>query len=544
MVHHACRSIRFTSALATLAASIALGACGGGGGGASTNASNAGFGDDTKEDIGSWTTLRDYMPPQAGCRYLYSSSPPVQGRGADPLRNAEWHLTGLAAPGAGDSARGEGVRIAVVDGAIEAVHEDLFPNLVAWRNYRADTRSDTLPLPCEPAETHGTAVAGIVAARDGNGLGVAGVAPRASLATYNPLVTNTEADLVDALRRGGAITGVYNNSWGAPDSTGILTSSGRAFANAILDGIASGRGGLGSIYVFPAGNGCALDPLHCGLDDSNFDGYANARGVITACGVDADERKPWYAEPGANILVCGFSGGSRGIVTADVENRYRQDFGGTSASAPMISGVVALMLEASPSLTWRDVRLILASSARRNDAGDAGWRTNGAGLFVHPYYGFGIADAQQAVARAKTWASVGGSASLRSCEYRRAPAASLRDGKTVADAIDARSCPITAIELVEVGLWATHPSSGDLRVVLGRDDPASPPATLAHSRVCRDPEKADTPPTPCGDYQGWVFRSVRNLNETSQDQWTLSVSDELAGSEGTWDSWTLTIWGR
>lgn len=496
---------------------------------------------------------------QENCYFDYAPTRPAGGTGEDPLLARQWHLrnTGQSGGGVGEdvraiaawssSGKGEGVRLAVIDDAIETLHEDLFPNLAAFRNYRPGTPPDSHPLPCESDDTHGTAVAGIAAARDGNGVGVAGVAPRVGLAAYNALSTGSEADVADALRGDADVTGVYNNSWGSPDGTGALNPSGTTFRNAILDGIARARGGRGAVYVFPAGNGgCPPGAASCDPDDSNYDGYVNARGIVTACAVDFEGHAPVYAEPGANILVCGMSNGgtarSPGITTTDVHNGYRSDFSGTSASTPMVSGVAALVLQANPSLTWRDVRLILARTARRNDSGSAGWQPNGAGLSIHPYYGFGVVDAAAATALAHSWTSVGGSASLRSCRYARTPAAALRDGTTVPDTIAVGAdCPIRQIEFVEVGFSATHSYSGDLRVELQRSEPASPPAVLAASRTCRTDTGARRS---CGSYDNWVFGSVRNLDEPAQGKWTLAVSDAVAGDEGTWDAWSLTIWGR
>lgn len=116
---------------------------------------------------------------------------------------------------------------------------------------------------------------------------------------------------------------------------------------------------------------------------------------------------------------------------------------GTSSATPTISGVVALMLSANPDLTWRDVRDILRMSARKIDADytrrgpetssfkygaladlttneptpqigsasdifdgatrfplDLGWQTNAAGLQYSNRYGFGVPDAERAVALA------------------------------------------------------------------------------------------------------------------------------------------------
>ncbi len=109
---------------------------------------------------------------------------------------------------------------------------------------------------------------------------------------------------------------------------------------------------------------------------------------------------------------------------------------GTSSAAPTITGVVALMLSANPNLTWRDVRHILATTSKQMDPDygsrdgrnkqinlvgytftdststaltdgasatriDYGWQTNAAGYKYSNWYGFGLADATAAVAKAK-----------------------------------------------------------------------------------------------------------------------------------------------
>src|SRR5262249_54532457 len=59
-------------------------------------------------------------------------------------------------------------------------------------------------------------------------------------------------------------------------------------------------------------------------------------------------------------------------------------FNGTSASAPIVSGVIALMLEANPDLSWRDVQEILVRSARQNNPTDKSWQTNLVEVFQDP----------------------------------------------------------------------------------------------------------------------------------------------------------------
>src|SRR5206468_9160680 len=78
-------------------------------------------------------------------------------------------------------------------------------------------------------------------------------------------------------------------------------------------------------------------------------------------------------------------------------------FSGTSASAPQISGLAALILSANPALTYRDVQQILILSARHFDLTDPDLKTNGAGFRVSHNVGFGVPDAGQAVALARSW---------------------------------------------------------------------------------------------------------------------------------------------
>lgn len=115
--------------------------------------------------------------------------------------------------------------------------------------------------------------------------------------------------------------------------------------------------------------------------------------------------------------------------TKDPGCNYTGQMNGTSAATPSVSGVAALMLEANPQLTWRDVGYILAKTARKVDdtiadaasmprftatgaaAGwnlDMPWITNGAGFNFQNRYGFGLVDANEAVKLAATFATPAG----------------------------------------------------------------------------------------------------------------------------------------
>ena len=522
------------------------------------------------------------------CQLQYSPTDTPLLTGADPLLRQQWHLnndgtvTGragedLKAFAAWQTSRGEGVRVAVIDDAIEITHEDLAPNVVAGAsfNYRQSSRGSAWPLPCVADDNHGTSVAGLITARDLNGRGVAGVAPRASLVGYNALATSLDTDVSEALNRDLALNSVYNNSWGSPDD-GFLHVAEPSFIEAIERGITRGRGGKGAIYVFPSGNGGCYNPdlqstpavEPCVRENSNYDGYVNKLGVITTCAVDANGRQPFYGERGANMLVCAPSSNlppdsSNGftntrITTTAIRNQYRSDFTGTSASTPMVSGVVALMLAANPELTWRDVRLILASTARRNDFPPAGgtvpdpeWQTAFGLNFSHKY-GFGVADASAAVAAAKTWTSVGGRASLLQCgPFSRSvdqplqdplPATPAPTPQPVAAPIAVPACGIGRIEFVEIRLTATHARSGDLRIRL--ISPQGLVSELADAHICYDDAENAVN---CGAYNDYPFGSVRHLNEPvigTSNNWTLEVADMLSQDVGTFVGWSITFYGR
>ena len=512
------------------------------------------------------------------CHYQYTlPGTVVPIMGADPLFGQLWHLQNTGQDGgvAGEDIRalaawsvtkGGGVRIAVLDDGVELFHEDLSANLVAGASYdyrpaRRDGIYGIYPLPCAKDDDHGTQVTGILAARDTNATGVAGVAPRAGFVAYNVLANTTVSNIANALTRDGQNNAVYNSSWSSPDDVadgggGVLHRVDNSFALAISDGIANGRGGKGSIYMFPAGNGrCfAYSQGICQNDNSNFDGYLTQRGVNAICAVDNRGQSPWWAESGANVLVCAPSSGDRAeplgyISTTAVGNTYANNFSGTSASTPMASGVAALMVAANPNLSWRDVRIVLAKSARKNDATDPGWTTN-FGLNHHPRYAFGVINAQAAVALARGWTSVGTSATLASCtplgasgrvvniNLPDAPAVGNPIARTSVATVSSANCPgVTTIEQVEVDFEATHAYSGDLRVELV--SPGGLVSVLANERICDGAGDA------CGAYSpAWTFTSLRHLEEPSGGNWTLRVTDAQTGDTGQWLRWNLRFWGR
>ncbi len=145
----------------------------------------------------------------------------------DPLSGCGWHLDNDAElNGAADDEdinigtvwdtnKGLGVNVVVVDEGLDYYHEDLKENVDTTKNHSYRSTGDVFGEPT----SHGTAVAGVIAARD-NDLGVRGVAPRATIYAYDLLTTNTRGAEADAASRGRVATSVSNNSWGPPDGPG------------------------------------------------------------------------------------------------------------------------------------------------------------------------------------------------------------------------------------------------------------------------------------------------------------------------------------
>ena len=503
------------------------------------------------------------QPPVAGptsaCTITYNVTNNPILTGPDPLIAQQWHLnnTGQSGGTVGEDVRafaawqttkGAGVRVWVTDDAVETIHPDLSPNVIPGASYNYLTGSN-LPLPCKSEDDHGTQVAGVILARDGNSIGAAGVAPRASLAANNALSSTADIDVANAMTRDAQLNQVMHNSWGSPDN-GFLNPAETFWSQAVDTGIATGRGGKGLVYVFPSGNGGVVTlPLNkTTIDNSNFDGYVNRRGVITVCATTDRGTQPSFGENGSNILICApTETATTGATTTTIQSGYTSQFDGTSSSSPMVTGVVALMLAANPNLSARDVPLILAETARKNSPGDSAWSGNGIARFNHKF-GYGTVDAAAAVARAQTWTSVGTAADLRSCgTFSSSPNRAIPDaasgGSTTAisDTITVSNCPITKIEFVDVWFTANHAYPADLRLRL--QSPSGATSELADNRTCG--QGLVPAENPClQNYNNWRFGSVRHLNENASGTWRFEVTDMNTADTGTFQSWSIRIWGR
>ena len=468
----------------------------------------------------------------------------------DPLYGCQWHLNNSNGEDINVEAvwaegiLGEGVNIAVVDDGMDYTHADLRDNLDTSRNHDYTGSGDIR----HPLEHHGTKVTGIIAARD-NGVGVRGVAPRATVYGYNFLAGGTLENESDAMARNRDVTAVSNNSWGLGNGPWLSRAS-SFWELAVSSGVTDGYGGRGTFYAFSGGNG------HREGDNSNLSEVKNYYAVTAVCAVNDHDTRSAYSEMGANLWVCAPSGdlsqGYRGIVTTENNDRYVNDSSGTSAATPVVSGVAALMRSANPDLTWRDLKLILAASARKNDAGNSGWE-DGAGMYgsdsvsdryhFNHEYGFGVVDAKSAVDLAKGWRNLPplGSSTTESSQLDvRIPDAPITgDPATVTRTLTVGT-GIEFTEFVEVTVSFQHESFRDMEIEL-----ESPSGNVSKLAVPFDTLNDDDPSQDVVPLRGtFRFGSARHLGEDPNGVWKLRVTDRLFGVDGTLDSWSITVYGH
>jgi len=352
------------------------------------------------------------------------------------------------------------------------------------------------------------------------------------------------------MTRNAAVTAVSNNSWGHVEGPGLGKAS-FFWERAVDFGVNNGYGGRGTFYTWASGNGHLLG------DDGNLDELANYYGVTAVCSVNDGDVRASYSEFGANLWVCAPSGDvalseNRAIVTTENYDRYVYDFNGTSAATPIVSGVVALMRQANPSLTWRDLKLILAASARKNDPTNAGWKYgarmygsfSAADLYHFNHeYGFGVVDAKAAVDLAKEWTNVP--------SFKSETVASGYLGASIPDApifgdptTVTRSLTINTdinfTEFVEVNVAVRHISFRDVEIEL-----KSPTGAISRLAVPFNTFADDDPDTGFVTLQGeFRFGSARHLGEDPNGAWELSVTDRIPIIGGALDSWNIKVYGH
>lgn len=523
------------------------------------------FGPDLAADYSGQWYLRNQAPANMTLYYTFMGSTipnPAVNTGLDANVTPAWQR--------GITGRNVVIGIVGITG-FQADHPDLAPGYRAdlSRQFSQDPAIASQPQgPLSADDNHDTAVAGVAAARGGNGLGMAGAAPLAGLAGFrvdnpdNTINAAANQNWVDAnyfasgVTSAGAITGyadvaVRNRSYAR--STPFALEDPRVIQS--LDATANNN----VVNVFASGN-FRGSPMG---DSGRMQGNSLASAIAVAA-LGSDGKFADYSNHGASIFVTapgarldgtgllspttdrtGALGYTPGGVIGDLfpDPAYTSIFNGTSATAPVITGIVALGKEINPFLDVRLAKHALAATSRVVDATDAsatgGWQTNGAGLPFNPNYGFGLVDAGAFVNRVEQAAFV--TAPQSAATGTLTPAAANQvltaGGRTESLALGslfgASPLPVEAVEIT------LDVASANRTALQGRlTSPAGTTSTFmtaTHLLTGYAPIFDD--PTPAAGLQ-WTFVANNFWGETPTGTWQLSLSD-LAGNSSTWNSYAL-----
>lgn len=458
---------------------------------------------------------------------------------------------------------GRGVVVSILDDGVQHSHEDLHRNYDARASADLNDDFDDDPSPDENnlrENSHGTRCAGEVAAEANNGICGVGVAFNARIGGVRMLDgVVTDATEARALLYNNQYISVYSASWGPKDDGETMEGPGVYCKAALREGVTKGRGGLGSIFVWATGNGGYRG------DDCNADGYVSSPYTLSVGSINNYGQSTYFMESCPSTMAVVFTGGSHErdspvaagederpvlkVVTTDIGNRCTLNFQGTSSAAPLAAGCVALVLEANPLLTWRDVQHIVVRTAKIPNPDEPGWTINGAGYHVNDLFGFGVMDCGKMVELAQHWQGVGPQHICVEKGPTLIPPAAITRGQTTRLRYSTDACQkqagyrIDELEHVEMAVRIVHPARGRLKLLL-----TSPAGTSSEMLSFRPNDHS----TAGIDF---TFSTVHSWGEDARGAWLLDVVDSsLPPSNGSSPSshdavvgyvvsWSLTFYG-
>lgn len=470
-------------------------------------------------------------------------------RFTDPLWDGQWYLDDKRAdldldvhvlPVWNQGITGKGVVVTILDDGIEHNHTDLIRNYDPQASWDVNGE-DGDPFPrYDPTNEnkHGTRCAGEVAAQANNTICGVGVAYNAKIGGVR-MLDGRVTDKVEAasLSLNPQFIDIYSASWGPSDDGATVEGPGTLAAAAFENGITKGRGGLGSIFVWASGNGGRHE------DSCNCDGYTDSIYTLSISSASDHGESPWYSESCSSTLATTFSSGAHGekrIVTTDLHNQCTERHTGTSASAPLAAGIIALALEVNPRLTWRDVQHIVVWTSNWEPLKhDQDWSPNGVGLHVNRKFGFGLLVAEKIVELAKpnTFKTVPEKTICRGqINQDRKP---IKFNEPLKITMHSNGCSGTAAEIrylehVQLMLSLDYTRRGDLVVYL-----TSPMGTKSCLLSPRKEDLSDE------GFTKWPFMTTHAWGEDPRGTWTLEIKDlgDNRPNHGLLTEWQLIIHG-
>ena len=445
--------------------------------------------------------------------------------------------------------------VQVVDTGVELIHEDLVIDLTRSINAINGTNDPTATFKIDSRDSyspyligHGTAVAGIIAARANNAKGLRGVVPYAKIAGSNWLEEQSLHELERVWYSGTSPNEILvsNNSWGS------YYLKDKSFEDIMKLSTEQLRSGKGRIFTVAAGN----DRKEYG--NSNLSYLANNRYAIAVASLNHENTFSFYSNPGSNILVSAYGGEryyeaptiattlltsesyyeselglGKGAITFDDDTAksYTYAMNGTSSATPMVSGAIALTLESCPDLSWRDVRWLLSYTSKKIDGENDKWIMNSAGREHNINYGYGLVDANAMIqeCRSKYYTNLSNekvstvSSGILNLE--------IPDNETpVRTSIEFSDSYV--VEWVELVFDSNHPYAGDLEIVLIS-------ASGTKTQIITPNEMRTS-----AYKDGFRFSSAAFIGENSKGEWKVEVTDQLENDTGAIVDLELTVYGH
>ena len=432
--------------------------------------------------------------------------------------------------------------VQVVDTGVDADHPDLINNMDLSRSLDGEIIGDP-----SGTDAHGTMVAGIMSAQAFNTIGVRGIIPFAKIAGSNWLEsqTYTGLELAWVTGTGANEIAVSNNSWGSYFDTDT------DYEDWMEIGTRDLRDGKGRMYVFAAGN------------DRDSNGNANLsyslsnRYQISVAALQHTNIFASYSTPGSNILVSGYSGNTyqdsptistthivgqssnagnldnKTTWTEDTSENYTYIMNGTSAASPTVAASIALVLEACPNLTWRDVKYLTAKHAKQIDMTNSSWVTNSVGLKHSIDYGYGLINAIGMIGECNSTYS--------NLTVELSATASDTFNTVILDNNTKQSFSVNmpnnmTVEWVEVTIDNNSTYASDYTVEL--TSPSGTKTTLMTGAV-----RNDISPFSWMN-GGFRMSTAAMIDEQSIGSWSVDITDILADDSGTLKTIELKIYGH
>ncbi|XP_068131366.1 furin [Hyperolius riggenbachi] len=429
---------------------------------------------------------------------------------------------------------GRGIVVSILDDGIEKNHPDLQGNYDPNASYDVnDQDPDPQPRYTQMNDNrHGTRCAGEVAAVANNGICGVGIAFNAKIGGVR-MLDGEVTDAVEARSLGLNFNHIqiYSASWGPEDDGKTVDGPARLAEEAFFRGVNQGRNGLGSIYVWASGNGGKEQ------DSCNCDGYTNSIYTLSISSTTQFGNVPWYSEACSSTLATTYSSGSQNekqIVTTDLRQKCTDTHTGTSASAPLAAGIIALALEANNNLTWRDMQHLVVRTSNPAHLNTNDWITNGVGRKVSHSYGYGLLDAGAMVALAKNWTTVG--------PQRKCVIDILTEPKDIGKRLEVRrkvepctgmANDISTLEHVQARLTLSYNRRGDLAIYL-----TSPMGTRSCLLAPRPQDYS------ADGFNDWSFMTTHSWDENPAGEWVLVIENTSGNNNyGTLTQFDLVLYG-